>query len=378
MRCGTESEFAGAETFPFSLSVSFSFSFGLPLVNSRGLFFSASLCTQDALELFLSATTNEESSEMAARGLSGVSKLAKAECVRENRLAECLQKASQVPETFLVEHEACTWLEQLKCVATLLESKRNVPKVSEASVSIALGTCARGMYLAKKSATAKESGMVVSQAISSARRILDTVFVEAKKNDNEEALSVAEKTFQDLVTISRREEDDCLSGAIDCEYKHVRESTVATVASIELCNALVESHFDLFQKNEMLMRTLKERFCPIVEETLEKKFFCAAETTDFAQRRAVLQTLKSFVKVGRGGGFEKCIKTCLDRLVSSLESEMPAWLRASSLEILRFFCADGDICSFLHDAYYDPTKKDDSDTETPLGSICLIQARIVQ
>ena len=46
------------------------------------------------------------------------------------------------------------------------------------------------------------------------------------------ALSVAEKTFQDLVTISRREEDDCLSGAIDCEYKHVRESTVATVASI--------------------------------------------------------------------------------------------------------------------------------------------------
>ena len=382
VRCVTESEFAGAETFPFSLSlslsVSFSFSFGLPLVNSRGLFFSASLCTQDALELFLSATTNEESSEMAARGLSGVSKLAKAECVRENRLAECLQKASQVPETFLVEHEACTWLEQLKCVATLLESKRNVPKVSEASVSIALGTCARGMYLAKKSATAKESGMVVSQAISSARRILDTVFVEAKKNDNEEALSVAEKTFQDLVTISRREEDGCLSGAIDCEYKHVRESTVATVASIELCNALVESHFDLFQKNEMLMRTLKERFCPIVEETLEKKFFCAAETTDFAQRRAVLQTLKSFVKVGRGGGFEKCIKTCLDRLVSSLESEMPAWLRASSLEILRFFCADGDICSFLHDAYYDPTKKDDSDTETPLGSICLIQARIVQ
>ena len=169
-------------------------------------------------------------------------------------------------------------------------------------------------------------------------------------------MRVAEKTFQDLVTISRREEDDCLSGAIDCEYKHVRESTVATVASIELCNALVESHFDLFQKNEMLMRTLKERFCPIVEETLEKKFFCAAETTDFAQRRAVLQTLKSFVKVGRGGGFEKCIKTCLDRLVSSLESEMPAWLRASSLEILRFFCADGDICSFLHDAYYDPTK----------------------
>ena len=45
---------------------------------------------------------------------------------------------------------------------------------------------------------------------------------------------------------------------------------------------------------------------------------------------------------------------------------------------MRFFCADGDICSFLHDAYYDPTKKDDSDTETPLGIICLIQARIVQ
>ena len=59
---------------------------------------------------------------------------------------------------------------------------------------------------------------------------------------------------------------------IDCEYKHVRESTVATVASIELCNALVESHFDLFQKNEMLMRTLKERFCPSSEETLRKSF----------------------------------------------------------------------------------------------------------
>ena len=39
----------------------------------------------------------------------------------------------------------------------VVESKRNVPKVSEASVSIALGTCARGMYLAKKSATAKKA-----------------------------------------------------------------------------------------------------------------------------------------------------------------------------------------------------------------------------
>ena len=283
-----------------------------------------------------------------------------------------------MPETFLVEHEACTWLEQLKCVANVVGEQEECAESERGERFIALGTCARGMYLAKKSATAKESGMVVSQAISSARNSLDAVFVEAKENDNEEALSVAEKTFQDLVTMSRREEDGCLSGAIDCEYKHVRESIVATVASIELCNALVESHFDS-SKERNVDANAKERFCPIVEETLEKKFFCAAETTDFAQRRAVLQTLKSFVKVGRGGGFEKCIKTCLDRfLCVFFRKRMPAWLRGHLAGNLAIFSRDGDICSFLHDAYYDPTKKDDSDTETPLGSICLIQARIVQ
>ena len=327
------------------------------------------------------AITNEESSEMCARGLSGVTKLARAECVHKNRLAECLQKASQVPETFLVEHTnttAFTWVEQLECLAAVMESGKNVPRVSEASVSIALGACARGMYLAKKSATAKESGMVVSQAISSARRILEVVFVEAKEKENKEAVRVAEKAFEDLVTMSRSEEDGCLSGAIDCEYKRVQESTVATIASLELCNALVESHFDLFQKNQTLMKTLKERFCPIVEATLEKKFFCAAETTDFAQRRVVLRTLEIIVKIGRGDGFEAFIKTSLARLMSSLESEMPAWLRASSLEVLRFFCSDDDICSFLHDAYCDPTKMDDANAETPLASICLIQARTVQ
>jgi hypothetical protein len=314
---------------------------------------------------------------MCARGLSGAEKLARAECVHKNRLAECLQKASQVPETFLVEH-AFTWVDQLKCVAALMESEKNVPRVSEASVSIALGACARGMYLAKKSATANENGMIVSQAISSARRILEVVFVEAKEKENAEAVLVAEKAFEDLVTMSRGEEDGCLSGAIDCDFKQVQESTVATIASLELCNALVESHFDFFQKNQTLMKALKERFCPIVEATLEKKFFCAAETSDFAQRRVVLQTLKMIVKIGRGDGFEDFIKTSLARLVSSLESEMPAWLRASSLEILRFFCSDDDICSFLHEAYCDPTKKDDADAETPLSSICLIQARIVQ
>ena len=241
------------------------------------------------------------------------------------------------------------------------------------------GRGARGMYLAKKSATAKESGMVVSQAIASARRILEVVFVEAKEKENTEAVRVAEKAFEDLVTMSRSEEDGCLSGAIDCEYKRVQESTVATIASLELCNALVESHFDLFQKNQTLMKTLKERFCPIVEATLEKKFFCAAETTDFAQRRVVLRTLEIIVKIGRGDGFEEFIKTSLARLMSSLESEMPAWLRArSSLEVLRFFCSDDDICSFLHDAYCDPTKMDDANAETPLASICLIQARTVQ
>ena len=164
---------------------------------------------------------------MCARGLSGVTKLARAECVHKNRLAECLQKASQVPETFLVEHTnttAFTWVEQLECLAAVMESGKNVPRVSEASVSIALGACARGMYLAKKSATAKESGMVVSQAISSARRILEVVFVEAKEKENKEAVRVAEKAFEDLVTMSRSEEDGCLSGAIDCEYKRVQNS----------------------------------------------------------------------------------------------------------------------------------------------------------
>ena len=178
--------------------------------------------------------------------------------------------------------------------------------------------------------------MVVSQAIASARRILEVVFVEAKEKENTEAVRVAEKAFEDLVTMSRSEEGGCLSGAIDCEYKRVQESTVATIASLELCNALVESHFDLFQKNQTLMKTLKERFCPIVEATLEKKFFCAAETTDFAQRRVVLRTLEIIVKIGRGDGFEEFIKTSLARLMSSLESEMPAWLRSvlvGSLEI---------------------------------------------
>ena len=78
---------------------------------------------------------------MCARGLSGVTKLARAECVHKNRLAECLQKASQVPETFLVEHTnttAFTWVEQLECLAAVMESGKNVPRVSEASVSIAL------------------------------------------------------------------------------------------------------------------------------------------------------------------------------------------------------------------------------------------------
>ena len=48
------------------------------------------------------------------------------------------------------------------------------------------------------------------------------------------------------------------------------------------------------------------------------------------------------------------------------------------MEVLRFFCSDDDICSFLHDAYCDPTKMDDANAETPLASICLIQARTVQ
>ena len=67
---------------------------------------------------------------MCARGLSGVTKLARAECVHKNRLAECLQKASQVPETFLVEHTnttAFTWVEQLECLAAVMESGKNVP-----------------------------------------------------------------------------------------------------------------------------------------------------------------------------------------------------------------------------------------------------------
>ena len=72
----------------------------------------------------------------------GVTKLARAECVRKNRLAECLQKASQVPETFLVEHTntaAFTWVEQLECLAAVMESGKNVLRVSEAAFRIALG-----------------------------------------------------------------------------------------------------------------------------------------------------------------------------------------------------------------------------------------------
>jgi hypothetical protein len=330
------------------------------------------------VDLFLKALKNEESIEMFYYGLEGMLILSENECVPRNRQAECVQVSARIAELYLCEN-AKSWDLQMRVIASLILSRNNVPRVSDANISIALGCCMRGLYLAKK-ATAVESGAIVARAITSAREILKLVFEEAL--NDKDAMEVAERVFADLVTIARSEEDGILNGSINCEYKNVHESLVSTIASLELCNTLVEFSSETFRKSKKLMKEFKDRFCPIVEATLEKRFFSLAEVEDFAQRKVVLQTFRIIVEEWRNDGahFEDFIKMSISRLSSSLEGEMPPWLRVSSVEILKDFCANDKVCTFLHEAYCDPnTVTDDADdAETPFASICLILGRIVQ
>ena len=68
-----------------------------------------------------------------------------------------------------------------------MESGKNVLRVRAKRRFDRVGDVRERDVFGEEERDGEESGMVVSQAISSARRILDTVFVEAKEKENEEA-----------------------------------------------------------------------------------------------------------------------------------------------------------------------------------------------